>query len=312
VFDLSTLPDVRSSPAPDRRRHPRLRVIDTNIVPVDLGHDRRGLLVDLSMSGASVHPYGILQLGETSVMQFSFPDSGTRFEATGVVAWVNPSGRVGIEFTNVPSPARINLNAWIEGASAISSGLPTQATSQVAAAYLPSSYSPWIKVSDVMRDSVSGKIEEDLARCDLVSALRLLLDRARSLTRASGAAIALADGSDVVCRARSGVAPDLGARFKPDAGLSGEAVRTGATVLCSDTNEDPRVDRVACQHLNIRSVLIEPILNGDVVIGVIEVFAASPKSFDDRDTAHLKRLADLIAAMLDSNTDIKPRGRRIQ
>lgn len=305
---MSTLTDVNLSPASERRRHPRCRLTDTKVVPVDLGRDRRGLLVDLSMTGASVHPYGILQPGETSVLQFRLPDSGTRFEATGVVAWVNASGRAGIEFMNVPPSARSNLSSWIEGASAASSGLPTQARPQVAAAYLPSSYSPWIKISDVLRNSISG---EDLAQCDLVSALRLLLDRARSLTHASGAAIALADGSDVVCRARSGVAPDLGARFKPDAGLSGEAVRTGVTVHCSDTNEDPRVDRAACQHLNIRSVLIEPIVNEKVVIGVIEVFSASPKSFDDRDTAHLARLARLIAAMLDSNGNIRPRGRRI-
>jgi GAF domain/PilZ domain len=303
---------MQSSPSPERRRHPRCRLLDAKVVPVDLGRDRRGLLVDLSMTGASVHPYGILQPGETSIMKFSFPESGTQFEATGVVTWVNASGRVGIEFMNVPSPARRNLSAWIEGASAASTGLPTQATPQVAAAYLPSSYSPWIKVSDVMRESVSGDFEEDLAGCDLVSALRLLLDRARTLTHASGAAIALADGKDVVCRARSGVSPDLGARFKPDAGLSGEAVRTGATVLCSDTNDDSRVDRVACQHLNVRSVLIEPILNGNSVIGVIEVFSASPNSFDKKDTAHLTRLADLIAAMLESNIDMKLRGRRIQ
>ncbi len=303
---------MQSPPGPERRRHPRRRLSGAKIVPVDLGRDRRGLLVDLSMEGASVHPYGVLQPGERSVMHFSLPDSGTHFEATGVVAWVNAFGRAGIEFMNVPSPARKNLSAWMEGGSAASSGLPTQATSQVAAAYLPSSYSPWIKVSDVMRDSVSGELEEDLARCDLVSALRLLLDRARSLTHASGCAIAIADGSDVVCRARSGVAPDLGARFKPDAGLSGEAVRTGATVLCPDTCNDPRVDGVACEHLNVRSVLIEPIVNGNVVIGVIEVFSALPKSFDGKDTAHLKRLAELLAAMLESNPSANPHGRRIQ
>ncbi len=301
---------MQPGPAAERRRHPRCRLVSSKIVPVDLGRDRRGLLVDVSMAGASVHPYGILQPGESSVMHFRLPDTGMQFDATGVVAWVNASGRAGIEFTNVPLPARRNLSSWMESGSAASSGLPTQATSQVAAAYLPSSYSPWIKVSEVMRNSVNGEL--DLAGCDLVTALRLLLDRARSLTRASGAAIAIADGGDVVCRARSGVAPDLGARFKPDTGLSGEAVRTGVTVLCADTSDDPRVDPVVCEQLNVRSVLIEPILNANVVIGVIEVFAASPKSFDGKDTACLKRLAELIAAMLDSNVGATQRSRRIQ
>lgn len=293
--------DVRSSLAHERRRHPRCRVIDTKIVPVDLGKERRGLLVDLSQNGASVQPYGVLQPGESSSMQFRLPDIGTHFQATGVVTWVNASGRIGVEFVNILPTARANLSAWIEDSRFAGTGLPTKAAVQAAAAYLPSSYSPWINVSDSLRAAVAESIHHEMASLDLVSALRLLLDQARKLTGASGAAIALADGPEIVCRARSGVAPDLGARFKPDAGLSGQAVRTGLTVLCSDTSQDSRVDRVACENLNIRSVIIEPILNANVVIGVIEVFSPSTNSFHDKDLADLKRIADLIAAMLDTS-----------
>lgn len=302
----------RLSPAEERRRHPRCRVIDSRIVPVELGRDRRGLLVDLSLAGASVQPYGILQVGETSPMLFSLPDNGARFEATGIVTWANASGRIGIEFMNIPDTAKRSLSAWIEDSMAKRSDLPTKAVSQAPAAYLPSSYSPWISVSDTLKASVAEDFDEEFSSLDLVSALRLLLDRARSSTNASGAAIALADGRDIVCRARTGVAPDLGARFTPDTGLSGEAVRTGATVLCSDTNDDPRVDRVACERLNIRSVLIEPILSGSVVIGVVEVFSPGPRSFSDAHIAHLKRVADLISAMLDSAIDSRPRAWEIQ
>ena len=304
--------EVRSSFTHERRRHPRCRIIDTRIVPVDLGNDRRGLLVDLSQTGASVQPYGILQPGESSSMQFKLPDNGTHFEAVGVVTWSDASGRIGVEFVNVPPAARRNLSAWVEDTRAAGTGLPTKAAAQAAAAYLPSSYSPWINVSDNLRETVAESLDHEMTSLDLVSALRLLLDRARKLTRASGAAIALADGRDIICRARAGVAPDLGARFKPDAGLSGQAVCTGQTVLCSDTSQDSRVDRVACENLNIRSVLIEPILSGNVVIGVIEVFSASTNSFDDKDIAHLKRISDLIAAMLDTAVEDGPRGWRVQ
>ncbi len=303
---MSTAPpgsDVQASLAHERRRHPRCRVIDTRIVPVDLGKERRGLLVDLSPAGASVQPYGILRPGESSPMKFRLPNNGTHFEATGVVTWTNASGRIGVEFVSITPAARADLSAWIEDTRSAGTGLPTKAAAQAAAAYLPSSYSPWINVSDSLRATVAESIEHEMTSLDLVSALRVLLDRARNLTRASGAAIALADGREIVCRARCGVAPDLGARFKPDAGLSGQAVCTGQTVLCSDTSQDSRVDRVACENLNIRSVLIEPILSANVAIGVIEVFSAATNSFDDKDIADLKRIADLIAAMLDTSTE---------
>ncbi len=259
--------------------------------------------MDLSPAGASVQPYGILRPGESSPMKFRLPNNGTHFEATGVVTWTNASGRIGVEFVSITPAARADLSAWIEDTRSAGTGLPTKAAAQAAAAYLPSSYSPWINVSDSLRATVAESIEHEMTSLDLVSALRVLLDRARNLTRASGAAIALADGREIVCRARCGVAPDLGARFKPDAGLSGQAVCTGQTVLCSDTSQDSRVDRVACENLNIRSVLIEPILSANVAIGVIEVFSAATNSFDDKDIADLKRIADLIAAMLDTSTE---------
>ena len=48
------------------------------------------------------------------------------------------------------------------------------------------------------------------------------------MTGATGAAIALRRGSEIICRARTGrTAPDIGVRLQTDAGLSAECVRTG-------------------------------------------------------------------------------------
>lgn len=283
-------------------------MIDSRIVPVDLGHDRRGLLLDVSLTGASVQPYGILRKGESSSMKFELPESGARFEGTGVVAWTNASGRVGIEFVNVPAAVKSNLGAWIEEACS-ASGAKAKAGTQLAAAYLPPSYSPWVKVSETLKASVAAEFDYDTGSLDLVSALRLLLDRAKNLTSASGAAIALADGRDVVCRARTGLAPELGSRFSPDSGLSGEAVRAGKTVMCADTSTDSRVDSIACQNLKIRSVLIVPVKSGNAVIGVVEVFSQSANRFAAEDVSHLERIADLIEAMLDSTKPCSGNGK---
>src|SRR5437879_10680208 len=56
---------------------------------------------------------------------------------------------------------------------------------------------------------------------DLDAALAILVQRAQTITRASGAAIALEQGSEMVCRASSGEAPPLGAGWPVGSGVSG-------------------------------------------------------------------------------------------
>ena len=47
--------------------------------------------------------------------------------------------------------------------------------------------------------------------------------------------------------------------WAPDAGLSGECVRTGEIVRCEDTETDRRADRLVCRRLDLRSIVIVPV-----------------------------------------------------
>lgn len=299
---MSTLPSTAGAfgRGPERRRNPRCRVIEKQLVTVDLGPQQRGLLVDVSVSGAAVQPYSAMTHGQASLVKFEVPGEQLPFEAEGVVTWVGPSGRVGLRFEKINDVAEQALKDWIAMMMAPAPAAMNHAAYSTAA-YLPPSYSPWIKMSDVAVEH--SPLDDEIGSLDLVSALRLVVERARSLTHATGAAVALADRTDMVCRARTGIAPDLGARFSPDTGLSGEVVRTGMVVRCPDTSQDPRVDRVACERLNIRSIVIVPILSGRAVIGVIEVFSARFGAFDERHVLNLTRLADLVSAMLEAGME---------
>ena len=63
--------------------------------------------------------------------------------------------------------------------------------------------------------------------------LCVIAERAQTLTGASGAAIALRKGDEMVCRARAGrTAPDLGVRLQSDSGISADCVRTGEGRNC--------------------------------------------------------------------------------
>jgi len=117
---------------------------------------------------------------------------------------------------------------------------------------------------------------------DLV--LNELVVRATTATRARSAALALKRGDEMVCRAATGEhAPDLGIPLNMRDGLSGACLRTHQSQLCLDTETDSRVDAAASRRLGVRSMLVVPVLDGEDLVGVLEVFATDPAEFVDSD-----------------------------
>ena len=107
-----------------------------------------------------------------------------------------------------------------------------------------------------------------------------IAERAQALTGATGAAIALSTGGEIVCKARTGrTAPDLGVRLQTDSGLSAECVRTGEILLCHDVESNPRVDLASCRRLGARSILVAPLRHCRRTLGVFEVLSATPLCF---------------------------------
>src|SRR5437016_1812080 len=89
-----------------------------------------------------------------------------------------------------------------------------------------------------------GKSLSEMAQRDLDATLQLLAERAQYITGASGAAIALREDEEVICRASAGPsAPALGAHLQVNSGLSGESVRTRQILRCDNAELDSRVNR---------------------------------------------------------------------
>jgi putative methionine-R-sulfoxide reductase with GAF domain len=137
------------------------------------------------------------------------------------------------------------------------------------------------------------------AELDLEPAISAITERAQHLTGATGAAIALRSGDEIVCRARAGrTAPDLGVRLQTDAGISAEAVRTGEIMLCHDAERNPRVDLASCRRLGVRSILVSPLRYYRRTLGVFEVLSSSPSAFDERDVATMQLLSSMMVAAI--------------
>ncbi len=145
-----------------------------------------------------------------------------------------------------------------------------------------------------------GKSLSEMAQRDLDATLQLLTERAQYISGASGAAIALRDGENMVCCASSGdSAPHLGAHLQIDSGLSAESVRTRKVLHCEDAENDPRVNRESCKAFGISSVVVMPLVRGEEVFGVFELLADRPRAFEERDFVALQRLSEMIKTAVD-------------
>ncbi len=142
---------------------------------------------------------------------------------------------------------------------------------------------------------------QTLAETELDSALQLLVERAQYITGATGAALALPQAEEMVCRASAGSsAPAVGARLQVRSGLTGESIARRQLLRCDNAEADPRVNLEACRALGIASIVVLPLLrrNGEVR-GLFELFSDHPYAFEERDLIALERMADLTLTALD-------------
>jgi TonB family protein len=172
-------------------------------------------------------------------------------------------------------------------------------------------------LAEALEEQIAAGFPPGLA-LDLV--LNELVVRAATATRASAAALALKRDDEMVCRAATGEhAPDLGIPLNTRDGLSGACLRTHSSQLCLDTETDGRVDSAMARRLGIRSMLIVPVLEGEELVGVLEVFATDPGEFVDsdqnlleifaRDAARIRRVAlelEQRPALVSSSSDLQP------
>jgi putative methionine-R-sulfoxide reductase with GAF domain len=142
---------------------------------------------------------------------------------------------------------------------------------------------------------------------DLEPGISIIAEKAQTLTGATGAAIALRRGNEIICRARTGrTAPDLGVRLQTDSGLSAECVRTGEVLLCHDAESNPRVDWATCRRMGVRSILVAPLRHFRRTLGVFEVLSSSPHAFDNNDVATMQFLSGMMVATISRLSSLQP------
>jgi len=281
-----------------------------------------GMILDLSEEGLSMQTgsrlHGQWLERERRVrLELDLTEPPVHVETTGYIAWADALGRAGVRFSDLPAEARRRLNEWLT----INAGAP----STIAPKVMLGRATGWTGGSKVdggrerSHMAVSLEAETDVggngAReyggghpasgtvqyefsslgTDLTASLRLIGERARSLTRGTSAAIALLHKGAVMCRASVGEsAPALGTRLDVNSGLSGECFREGKTLRCDDAETDPRVDLESCRRLGVRSILAAPVRFERDTVGLLMVSSTKPFNFDEGDVAVVESLAHTV------------------
>ena len=80
-------------------------------------------------------------------------------------------------------------------------------------------------------------------------------------------------------------------RIKKGRGVCGSSWEQAATLLVPDVEQFP--GHIACSSLS-RSEIVLPLLNGDKVVGVLDVDSEFPDHFDSIDQVNLERFVKLI------------------
>ncbi len=253
-------------------------------------------ILDISEDGVAMQCAASLERTRTFDLCLDLAEATGQIYTSGQVVWTDGAGRCGFHFSDLQPASLFHLREWLF-LNAMAGVANAQARRENAGLAPEVASRP--SHTETLDALHAVEKEVEAAGADLAAALQLIAARAQTLTRASGAAIALvgADPNFMVCRASAGRdAPPSGARLQVGSGFSGECVRTGKLLRCDDTETDTRVDRESCRALGLRSALATPIKVGDKVIGLLEVLSAHPFSFSDTDGTTLQRLAAIVLA----------------
>lgn len=297
--------------APDRRHCLRQKVNTPAFASFD--GVTGGMILDLSEEGMAMQSTPPLEEHSRVPLHISLGEPAAYLETTGYVAWADALGRAGVRFSDLPDEARTRLREWLTDNATTKSWKAPRWVVRDAAFGRSSAPSTRSGVSlsleteasagerFVAANTASTTVQYEFQSLggDLNAALTLIASRACSITRGTGAAVALTGERGMTCRATAGRnAPRMGSEVDVSGGFTGECLRQLRPLRCDDAASDLYANAEACLSLQIRSILAAPIVYERDLVGLVEVFSISPYAFDDGDLAVVERLAQTVVLTL--------------
>ena len=141
----------------------------------------------------------------------------------------------------------------------------------------------------------------------------MVIERITLMTHAYGAVFELVDGDEIVYKAATGtLEAHVGLRLRLTHSLSGLCILSRQVLNCNDTESDPRVDLEACRKINVRSMVVAPLIHAGNPIGVLKILSQTPDAFNERDIQTLQLMAGLVGAAIGHQADFEANRKLLQ
>ena len=142
---------------------------------------------------------------------------------------------------------------------------------------------------------------------DVDRSMHLVVDRARNVANATGIAIAVRRGDQLVYRAGSGCAASyVGRHMTAILSVSAHNEARGEILRVENAQADARIEAAICRQFEAQSLLILPIYDEYAVAGVLEVFFSEPHAFQDREMRTYRLMAGLIGDAMSRDAQLRP------
>ena len=129
--------------------------------------------------------------------------------------------------------------------------------------------------------------------------MRIVAERAGTLTSASAAMVALVEGEDLVFRSVIGTKlHTYGAHVPRAASVAGRCIAERRALRVDHAAEDADAQADLGDRRGVASIACVPLLYGEIAVGVLEVVAARAAAFSDEDVETLRLLGQIIAIAL--------------
>lgn len=143
------------------------------------------------------------------------------------------------------------------------------------------------------------------SECDVDRTIQQVADRARQVANATGTAIALLQGDQLVFRAGSGCAATyVGRHMTAILSASARSQGRGEILRVENAQRDARIEAAICREFGANSLLILPIYRGRVVAGVLEILFDEAHAFEDHEVQTYRLMVGLAEEAMFRDADL--------
>jgi hypothetical protein len=134
---------------------------------------------------------------------------------------------------------------------------------------------------------------------DVDRAMPLMAERARNVAQATGVAIAILQGDQLVYRAGSGSsAAYVGRRVTAILSVSRHTKSKAEILRVENAQRDGRIEAAICRQFGAESLLILPVYDNRNLVGVLEVIFSDAHSFQEQEVRTYRLMAGLLGEVI--------------